>query len=109
MKNLNLYAMENELNLGDPKSGTIRVPFGRWDFGAKKLDDGRYLKHLDSLMSVSLINIPNIQEFRLANELQGGLNNNERTFAMPRHLIDLARRFDERKPLANKWLQFTPT
>ena len=195
MKNLNLYALANELNLGDPKSGTIRVPFGRWDFGAKKLDDGRnvffvqeltkdgaermaakinagvadgekgvpvywghpdvpelahkypdkrakgwiksatvegdalvlhvewleenatdgfgwfspywggpatdlgqgrYLKHLDSLTSVALINIPNIQEFRLANELQGGLDSNERTFAMPQHLIDLARRFDER-------------
>lgn len=175
MKNLNLYALANELNLGDPKSGTIRVPFGRWDFGAKKLDDGRtvffvqelskggaermaakinagvadgekgvpvywghpdvpelahkypdkrakgwiksaavegdaiilrvewleenatdgfgwfspywggpatdlgqgrYLKRLDSLTSVALINIPNIQEFRLANELQGTLNNN---------------------------------
>ena len=41
MKNLNLYALANELNLGDPRSGTIRIPFGRWDFGAKKLDDGR--------------------------------------------------------------------
>jgi hypothetical protein len=176
MKNLNLYALANELNIGDPKSGTIRVPFGRWDFGAKKLDDGRtvffvqeltrdgaermaakinagvadgekgvpvywghpdvpelahkypdkrakgwiksaaveadalvlsvewleehatdgfgwfspfwggpakdlgqgrYLKQLDSLTSVALVNIPNIQEFRLANELQGGVNNNE--------------------------------
>jgi hypothetical protein len=176
MKNLNLYALANELNLGEAKSGTIRVPFGRWDFGAKKLDDGRtvffvqeltregaqrmaakinagvadgekgvpvywghpdvpelahkypdkrakgwiksaaveadalilnvewleenatdgfgwfspywggpatdlgqgrYLKHLDSLTSVALVNIPNIQEFRLANELQGGVNNNE--------------------------------
>ena len=195
MKDLYLYALANELNLGDPKSGTIRVPFGRWDFGAKKLDDGRtvffvqelakdgaermaakinagvadgekgvpvywghpdvpelahkypdkrakgwiksaavegdalvlhvewleenatdgfgwfspywggpatdlgqgrYLKHLDSLTSVALINIPNIQEFRLANELQGGLNDNERTFAMPQHLIELARRYDER-------------
>lgn len=201
MKNLNLYALANELNLGDPKSGTIRVPFGRWDFGAKKLDDGRtvffvqeltkdgaermaakinagvadgekgvpvywghpdvpelahkypdkrakgwiksatvesdalvlgvewleenatdgfgwfspywggpatdlgqgrYLKHLDSLTSVALINIPNIQEFRLANELQGGINSNERTFQMPQHLIDLARRFDERVSLANE-------
>lgn len=201
MKNLNLYALANELNLGDPKSGTIRVPFGRWDFGAKKLDggrtvffvqeltkdgaermaakinagvadgekgvpvywghpdvpelahkypdkrakgwiksatvesdalilnvewleenatdgfgwfspywggpatdlgQGRYLKHLDSLTSVALINIPNIQEFRLANELQGDLNSNERTFAMPQHLIDLARRYDERVRLANE-------
>lgn len=195
MKNLNLYALANELNLGDPKSGAIRVPFGRWDFGAKKLANGRnvffvqeltkdgaermaakinagvadgekgvpvywghpdvpelankypdkrakgwiksaaveagalvlgvewleenatdgfgwfspywggpatdlgqgrYLKHLDTLTSVALINIPNIQEFRLANELQGGLNDNERTYAMPQHLIDLAKRFDER-------------
>lgn len=201
MKNLNLYALANELNLGDPKSGTIRVPFGRWDFGAKKLDDGRTvfyvqelqrdgaermaakinagvadgekgvpvywghpdvpelahkypdkrakgwiksaavegdalvlgvewleehatdgfgwfspywggpatdlgegrcLKHIDSLTSVALINIPNIQEFRLANELQGGLNDNERTFAMPQHLIELARRYDERVRLANE-------
>lgn len=201
MKNLDLYALANELNLGDPKSGTIRVPFGRWDFGAKKLDDGRtvffvqeltkdgaermaakinagvadgekgvpvywghpdvpelahkypdkrakgwiksaavegdalvlsvewleenatdgfgwfspywggpatdlgegrYLKRLDSLTSVALINIPNIQEFRLANELQGGLNSNERTFAMPQHLIELARRYDERVRLANE-------
>lgn len=207
MKNLNLYALANELNLGDPKSGTIRVPFGRWDFGAKKLDDGRTvffvqeltrdgaermaakinagvadgekgvpvywghpdvpelahkypdkrakgwiksatvesdalilnvewleenatdgfgwfspywggpatdlgqgrcLKHLDSLTSVALINIPNIQEFRLANELQGGLNNNEGTFAMPQHLIDLARRFDERVRLANE-ANYDPT
>ena len=201
MKNLNLYALANELNLGDPKSGTIRVPFGRWDFGAKKLDDGRtvffvqeltrdgaermaakinagvadgekgvpvywghpdvpelahkypdkrakgwiksatvesdalilnvewleenatdgfgwfspywggpatdlgegrYLKRLDSLTSVALINIPNIQEFRLANELQGGLNSNERTYAMPQRLIELARRYDERVRLANE-------
>ena len=202
MKNLNLYALANELNLGDPKSGTIRVPFGRWDFGAKKLDDGRtvffvqeltrdgaermaakinagvadgekgvpvywghpdvpelahkypdkrakgwiksatvegdalvlgvewleenatdgfgwfspywggpatdlgqgrYLKHLDSLTSVALINIPNIQEFRLANELLGTVNSNERTFAMPQHLIELAKRFDERMAaLANE-------
>ena len=40
MKNLNLYALANELNLGDSKSCTIRVPFGRWDFGAKKFEDG---------------------------------------------------------------------
>ena len=201
MKNLNLYALANELNLGDPRSGTIRIPFGRWDFGEKQLGDGRtvyfeqelsrsgaeqiaakvnagvaagekgvpvywghpdvpelahkypdkrakgwiksatigpdflelrvewlednatdgfgwfspywggpatdlgqgrYLKHLDSLTSVALINIPNIQEFRLANELQGGLNDNERTFAMPQHLIELARRYDERVRLANE-------
>lgn len=176
MKNLNLYALANELNLGDPRSGTIRIPFGRWDFGEKQLGDGRtvyfeqelsrpgaeqiaakvnagvaagekgvpvywghpdvpelahkypdkrakgwirsarvedgalvlgvewlednatdgfgwfspywggpatdlgqgrYLKTIDSLTSVALVNIPNIQEFRLANELQGSYNDNE--------------------------------
>lgn len=41
MKDLKLYALANELNLADSKSGTIRIPFGRWDFGAKKLADGR--------------------------------------------------------------------
>ncbi len=176
MKNLNIYALANELNLGDPRSGTIRIPFGRWDFGEKKLEDGRtvyfvqelgadgaakiaakinqgvaagekgvpvywghpdvpelahkypdkrakgwiksaaveggalvlavewledgatdgfgwfspywggpardlgqgkWLKTIEDLTSVALVNIPNIQEFRLANELQGKVNNNE--------------------------------
>lgn len=189
MKNLNLYALANELNLGDSKSGTIRVPFGRWDFGAKKLADGRtvffvqeltkdgaermaakinagvadgekgvpvywghpdvpelahkypdkrakgwiksaavegdalvlhvewleenatdgfgwfspywggpvtglgqgrYLKHLDSLTSVALINIPNIQEFRLANER----NETKMKYELPANIIALAARRD---------------
>ena len=201
MKNLNLYALANELNLGDPRSGAIRIPFGRWNFGEKQLGDGRtvyfeqelsragaeqiaakvnagvaagekgvpvywghpdvpelahkypdkrakgwiksatigpdflelrvewlednatdgfgwfspywggpaehlangrYLKTVNDLTSVALVNIPNIQEFRLANELQGGLNDNERTFAMPQRLIELARRYDERVRLANE-------
>ena len=201
MKNLNLYALANELNLGDPKSGTIRVPFGRWDFGAKKLDDGRtvffvqeltkdgaermaakinagvadgekgvpvywghpdvpelahkypdkrakgwiksatveadalilnvewleenatdgfgwfspywggpatdlgqgrYLKHLNSLTSVALINIPNIQEFRLANER----TEMKEPYKLPQNIIDLANEYDESKhPRASdgKW------
>lgn len=173
MKNLRLYALANELNLGDPRSGKIRIPFGRWDFGSKKLADGRtvffvqelaasgaaqicaqvngcatrgdkgipvywghpdvpelahkypdkrakgwiktaylengalvlsvewlednatdgfgwfspywsgpaldlgggkWLKKIDELISVALVNIPNIQEFRLANESQGNGN-----------------------------------
>ena len=57
---------------------------------------------VDGLTSIGLVNNPNIREFRLANELQGGLNNNEGTFAMPQHLIDLAKRFDERVRLANE-------
>jgi len=202
MKNLNLYALANELNLGDPRSGTIRIPFGRWDFGEKQLGDGRtvyfeqelsragaeriaakvnagvaagekgvpvywghpdvpelahkypdkrakgwiksatigpdflelrvewlednatdgfgwfspywggpaehlangrYLKAVNDLTSVALVNIPNIQEFRLANESQGCEQNKQgKAFAMPQHLIDLARRFDERVRLANE-------
>lgn len=201
MKNLNLYALANELNLGDPRSGTIRIPFGRWDFGEKQLGDGRtvyfeqelskfgaeqiaakvnagvaagekgvpvywghpdvpelahkypdkrakgwiksasigpdflelhvewlednatdgfgwfspywggpaehlangrYLKTVNDLTSVALVNIPNIQEFRLANESQGGEQTKGKAFAMPQHLIDLARRFDERVRLANE-------
>ena len=181
MKNLNLYALANELNLGDPRSGTIRIPFGRWDFGEKQLGDGRtvyfeqelsrsgaeqiaakvnagvaagekgvpvywghpdvpelahkypdkrakgwiksatigpdflelrvewlednatdgfgwfspywggpaehlangrYLKTVNDLTSVALVNIPNIQDFRLANESQGGEQTKQGTSTM---------------------------
>ena len=54
------------------------------------------------IVSIGLVNNPNIPEFRLANELQGGLNNNERTFTLQQHLIDLAKRYDERVRLANE-------
>ena len=176
MKSISLYALANEMNLDPSRAGEIRIPFGTWDFGTKKFDDGRtvfftqklaspgasriaekinssvaagekgvpvywghpdvpelahkypdkrakgwiksatvegdalvlsvewleenatdgfgwfspywtgpatnlgqgrYLKTIDSIASIALINIPNIQEFRLANELQGGLNHNE--------------------------------
>ena len=181
MKNLNLYALANELNIGDPRSGTIRIPFGRWDFGEKQLGDGRtvyfeqelsrsgaeqiaakvnagvaagekgvpvywghpdvpelahkypdkrakgwiksatigpdflelrvewlednatdgfgwfspywggpaehlangrYLKTVNDLTSVALVNIPNIQDFRLANESQGGEQTKQGTSTM---------------------------
>ena len=36
----------------------------------KENGDGTALMHVESLTSVALINMPNIQEFRLANELQ---------------------------------------
>ena len=63
---------------------------------------GRRNVIVDGLNSIGLVNNPNIRQFRLANELQGGLNSNEMTFAMPQYLIDLARRFDERVRLANE-------
>ena len=176
MKHLNVYALANELSLGKPKADVIRIRFGRWDFGDRRLEDGRtvffvqelteagaqkiasringsvasgekgtpvywghpdvpelahkypdkrakgwirraevadgelvlsvewleenategfgwfspywggpardlgqgrYLKTVDHLISVALVNLPNIQEFRLANELQGGIKNKQ--------------------------------
>lgn len=41
-----------------------------WTGPVKENGDGTALMHVDSLTSVALINMPNIQEFRLANELQ---------------------------------------
>ena len=58
---------------------------------------------VDGLTSVGLVNNPNIREFRLANE--AGENLTRRgggaEFKMPQHLIDLAKRFDDRTSLAN--------
>ena len=41
-----------------------------WTGPVKENGDGTALMHVESLTSVALINMPNIQEFRLANELQ---------------------------------------
>ena len=38
---MKIYALANELNLDRSNTGTITVPFGTWDYGDKKLDDGR--------------------------------------------------------------------
>ena len=73
-----------------------------WGGPAEHLANGRYLKTVNDLTSVALVNIPNIQDFRLANESQGGEQTKGKAFAMPQHLIDLARRFDERVRLANE-------
>lgn len=58
---------------------------------------------IDGLNSIGLVNNPNIREFRLANE--AGENLTQRRggaeFKMPQHLIDLAKRFDDRAALAN--------
>lgn len=37
---MKIYALANELNLDRSNAGTINVPFGTWDYGEKKLDDG---------------------------------------------------------------------
>jgi len=54
------------------------------------------------IASIGLVNNPNIPEFRLANESQGGEQTKGKAFAMPQHLIELARRYDERVRLANE-------
>ena len=40
---MKIYALANELNLDRSNTGTITVPFGSWDYGEKKLEDGRTL------------------------------------------------------------------
>ena len=38
---MKIYALANELNLDRSNTGTITIPMGTWDYGEKKLDDGR--------------------------------------------------------------------
>lgn len=40
---MKIYALANELNLDRSNTGTITVPCGTWDYGQKKLPDGRNL------------------------------------------------------------------
>ena len=40
---MKIYALANELNLDRSNAGTITIPFGTWDYGQKKLSDGRNL------------------------------------------------------------------
>lgn len=40
---MKIYALANELNLDRSNANTITIPFGTWDYGQKKLPDGRNL------------------------------------------------------------------
>lgn len=40
---MKIYALANELNLDRSNTGTIAIPMGTWDYGEKKLEDGRTL------------------------------------------------------------------
>ena len=40
---MKIYALANELNLDRSNTGTITIPMGTWDYGEKKVDDGRTL------------------------------------------------------------------
>ena len=54
------------------------------------------------LTSIGLVNNPNIREFRLANEIPGTGNGERGTeFKLPEHLAALAKKFDERRAMAN--------
>ena len=48
---MKIYALANELNLDRKNSGEITIPFGSWDYGEKKLDDGRTLFFKQTLNS----------------------------------------------------------
>lgn len=58
---------------------------------------------VDGLTSVGLVNNPNIREFRLANEAAetGKEVPTIKRYELPKHIVELAKRFDERAALAN--------
>lgn len=61
---------------------------------------------VDGLTSIGLVNNPNIREFRLANEAGEDLTQRRRgaegaEFELPEHLVALAKKFDERRAMAN--------
>lgn len=64
--------------------------------------DGKKNVIVDGLTSIGLVNNPNIREFRLANEIPVTGNGERGTeFKLPEHLVALAKKFDERRAMAN--------
>lgn len=68
--------------------------------------DGKKNVIVDGLTSIGLVNNPNIREFRLANEAGEDLTQRRRgaegaEFKLPEHLVALAKKFDERRAMAN--------
>ena len=64
--------------------------------------DGKKNVIVDGLTSIGLVNNPNIREFRLANEIPETGNGERGTeFKLPEHLVALAKKFDERRAMAN--------
>lgn len=68
-----------------------------WTGPVKENGDGTALVHVESLTSVALINMPNIQEFRLANEAQPEERKTMKPYQLPQRIIDLANEYDESK------------
>ena len=56
---MKIYALANELNLDRKNAGQIVVPYGTWDYGEKKLDDGRTLFFRQTLNSAGANAIAN--------------------------------------------------
>ena len=56
---MKIYALANELNLDRKNAGQIVVPYGTWDYGEKKLDDGRTLFFRQTLNSAGATSIAN--------------------------------------------------
>lgn len=68
-----------------------------WTGPVKENGDGTALMHVESLTSVALINMPNIKEFRLANEAQPEERETMKPYQLPQRIIDLANEYDESK------------
>ena len=82
--------------------------FSPYWFGEKTgLDNqGKTLVAVDHIESIGLVNNPNIQEFRLANEAQPEERETMKPYQLPQRIIDLANEYDESKhPRADdgKW------
>lgn len=63
--------------------------------------DGKKNVIVDGLTSIGLVNNPNIREFRLANEAQLEERKPMKTYELPEHIAALAKKFDERRAMAN--------
>lgn len=72
-----------------------------WTGPVKENGDGTALMHVESLTSVALINMPNIQEFRLANELQDTKETEVPGHANQKLIEELAAKRDGVVKLAN--------
>ena len=73
--------------------------FSPYWFGEKTgLDNqGKTLVAVDHIESIGLVNNPNIQEFRLANEDQPEERKTMKPYQLPQRIIDLANEYDESK------------
>jgi hypothetical protein len=63
--------------------------------------DGKKNVIVDGLTSIGLVNNPNIREFRLANEAQLEERKPMKPYELPEHIAALAKKFDERRAMAN--------